>query len=66
MKIQESMLLLSLGPHHLDFGDHLLRVRRSPRFRDDTGTILGELGATVASPNARSTEMLSTILEWLL
>src|ERR1700733_10405306 len=30
-------------PHHLDFGDHLLRVRRSPRFRDDTGTILGEL-----------------------
>src|SRR5580692_6470597 len=30
-------------PHHLDFGDHLLRVRRSPRSRDDTGTILGEL-----------------------
>jgi hypothetical protein len=29
--------------HDLDFRYHLLRVRWSPRFRDDTGTILGEL-----------------------
>src|SRR5579863_5280447 len=27
----------------LDFRYHLLRVRRSPRSRDDTGTVLGEL-----------------------
>src|ERR1700727_3420750 len=33
----------SARSHPLDFGYHLLRVRRSPGFRDDTGTILGEL-----------------------